>query len=301
MSRRPGLLCLFVCAALTAACEKPINPNDLPVSHWADPKTIGADGVGYADACSVANAQAIVKSGLPFPNYGTKDEWDAGNKTMRKRITTVDYWLGGTRYVFPAEIASSSSYPLHNPHRYNALAGTLPHFYPKGEPAPNIDGMGAMVDVQFICSMEPRFIDSKGPRSTEEGIQSVKAAYELKAISKEVPGTVTVSKREDLGMTEILLDRKQEAHNQRYWEATYFPLNRELKDYRGEVSAIGCRTRHDPIQKRYGNVGHRCGSAMWVTANTYAHIQIYVSHVEQMPSIYDQIQQLIINAKKAGE
>jgi hypothetical protein len=103
-----GVIAATFCAAL-AAC-KPINPNDLPVSHWADPKTIGADGFGYADGCSVASAQAIVKSGLPYPNYGTKDEWDAYSKTMQKRITTVDFWLGGVRFVFPAEIASSDSY-----------------------------------------------------------------------------------------------------------------------------------------------------------------------------------------------
>lgn len=61
----------------------------------------------------------------------------------------------------------------------------------------------------------------------------------------------------DLGMTEVLLDRGSEAHNQRYWEATYFPLRRELKDTEGGVSPITCRIRHDlPHAKRYGGVGH---------------------------------------------
>lgn len=75
---------LAVCAIL-AGCEKPINLNDLPVSHWADLKTIRADGFGYADGCSVASTQAIVKAGLPYPNYGTRDElaadddWVIGN------------------------------------------------------------------------------------------------------------------------------------------------------------------------------------------------------------------------------
>ena len=168
------MLCmgLAVCAVL-AGCDKPVNLNDLPVSYWADPKSIKEDSFGYADGCSMASAQAILKAGLPFPNYGTKDELAADGKTINKRITTVDFWLGGERFVFPAEIASSGSYPAHNPNRYNGLQGTLPHFYPKGKPAPVKDGMGAMVDVKFVCSMEPKFATSKGYQSNEDGIQKV--------------------------------------------------------------------------------------------------------------------------------
>jgi len=296
------LVSMILLAGLSG-CGKPANPNDLPVSHWADPKTIGADGFGYADGCSVASAQAIVASGLPFPNYGTKDELAADGKSVNKRITTTDYWLGGVRYVFPAELASSSSYPLHNPNRYNALHGTLPHFYPKGEPAPNKDGMGAMVDVRFVCSMEPKFATSKGYQSNEEGIQKVKAKYEKELRDDPTyPGTVTVGIRQDLGMTEVLLDRDKEANNRRFWEASYFPLNRELKDIQGDVTPIGCQTRNDPeLQKRYGGRGWTCGSSMRISPNVYATIDIYVSHLDQMPSIYDQVQQVIINAKKAGE
>lgn len=288
----------FAVGAILAGCEKPVNLNDLPVSHWADPKTIGADGFGYADGCSVASAQAIIKAGLPFPNYGTKDELAADGKTINKRITTVDFWLGGVRFVFPAELASSGSYPAHNPNRYNGLHGTLPHFYPKGEPAPVKDGMGAMVDVKFVCSMEPKFAAHRGYQSNEDGIQKVKAAYEKKLIdSPDYPGTMTLNIRKDLGMKEVLLERQK-----LQWEATYWPLNRELKDMQGDVSPIGCQIRNDPgPNKRYGGRGWRCGSSMRITPNIYATIDIYVSHLEQMPSVYDQVQQVIINAKKTGE
>ncbi len=291
---------LTACLVLSG-CDEPINRNDLLVSHWADPKTIGADGFGYADSCSVASAQAIVKSGLPFPNYGTKEEVSADGKTINKRITTVDFWLGGVRFVFPAEIASSGSYPAHNPNRYNGLQGTLPHFYPKGNPAPVKDGMGAMVDVKFVCSMDPKFAASRGYQSNADGMQKVKAAYEVRARNKDYPGSVTVSARQDLGMTEMLLDFAAEAHGQRGWEATYWPLKRELKDMQGDVSSIACQIRNDPEQqKRYGNRGWRCTSSMRITPYVYATIAIYVSHLEQMPSIYDQVQQVIINARKAG-
>lgn len=289
-------------AGLTG-CEKPVNPNDLPVSHWADPKTIGADGFGYADGCSVASAQAILKSGLPFPNYGTKDELAADGKTINKRITTVDFWLGGTRFVFPAEIASSGSYPAHNPNRYNGLQGTLPHFYPKGEPAKVKDGMGAMVDVKFVCSMEPKFATSKGYQSNEDGIQKVIAMYEKElSDDRTYPGTVTVSIRKDLGMTEVLLDRDKETNNRRFWQASYFPLHRELKRLDGSVNGIGCQTRNDPEpQRRYGGRGWTCGTGFRINPNVIVTIDIYVSHLDQMPNIYDQVQQVIIDAKKAAE
>src|SRR4030095_10382160 len=67
-----------VVAAALAGCKKPVNENDLPVSHWADPETIGTV---YGGSCSVASAQAILKAGLPFPNYGTRDELAPDGKT----------------------------------------------------------------------------------------------------------------------------------------------------------------------------------------------------------------------------
>lgn len=300
-----AVLMAIACAALSACT--PVNPNDLPVSHWADPKTIGADGFGYSDECSVASAQAILKSGLPFPNYGTKDEWDAYSQTMRKRITTVDYWLGGTRFVFPAEISASSNYPLHNPHRYKALAGTLPHFYPKGPPAPNKDGMGAMVDVQFVCSMDPRFTAFMGPTSNEDGIKNAKARYQA---DMEIPSSIeksrkriSVVKRDDLQMTEVLYERGGIYNDgQPMWEASYWPLHRELRDNSSAVVGIGCQIRNDPAKiKRYGGRGWRCTTAISILPNVAATIDIYVSHLEHMPSIFDQVQQVINDARKAGE
>lgn len=130
------------------------NPNDLPVSYWADPKSVANDKLGQADACSLASAQAILKSGLLYPNYGTKDELAADGKTINKRITTTDFWLGGVRFVFPAEIAIEGGFPLHNPNNGNKLGGSLPNFYPKGPPVPVKDGMGAMGEVTFGCMMD---------------------------------------------------------------------------------------------------------------------------------------------------
>ena len=295
-------LCMGAACLMTlTACEKQVNPNDLPVSYWADPKSLKEDGFGYANACSLASAQAILKTGLPFPNYGTQDELAADGTTIRQRIKTVDVWLGGTRFVFPAALVSSSGYPAHNPNRFDGLQGTLPHFYPKGPHAPVKDGMGAMVDVKFVCSMDARYVNYKRAQSNEEAIERVVSTYQERARSSVAPGVVSVSVREDLGMTEVLLDRGSEAHNQRYWEATYFPLRRELKDTEGGVSPITCRIRHDPTQKRYGGVGHTCSAGIGMVPHAHASITIYVSHLEHMPSIFDQVQQVILNAKKAAQ
>lgn len=303
-----AVVIVSVCLMLIACKPRP-SPNDLPVSYWADPKSIGADGLGYADECSVISAQAILKSGLMFPNFGVRNEIDKDGVTVRKRIKTVDYWIGGQRFVFPAELAVSGNYPLHNPHRYKALAGTLPNFYPKGPSAPLRDGMAPMVDVQFICSTEKNFTDKwgEGFQSNESGISAAVARYE--ASSKSAAPTnrtrqeITVASRDDLQMTEVLYDRGGiYSDGQPMWEASYWPMRRELRDGSGGVNGISCQSRNDPEKtKRYGGRAWRCTSVMSITPYVAATIGIYVSHLEHMPTVYDQVQNVINNAKLAGE
>jgi hypothetical protein len=282
------------------ACKKPVNPNDLPVSYWA---TAEPHKVSGSTDCSVASAKAILKSGLPYPNYGTVDEISKGDVTIRKRIKTMDVWLGGTRFVFPVEIVRTGGYPERNPNNVRGLGGTLPHFYPKGEKAVDKDGMGAMVDVSFSCSMQPERTESWGKRyrSNAEAIDAAKKEYERSlARNPSMPGTVTVRVRDDLDMTEILMEVGSRPHG--FWEATYVPLHTELRGLDGGVSRIVCRTRHQPSPNlTYGAGGKRCGSGIRITPQTTAVIEIYVSHLEEMPNVFEQVKQVIINAKKAGE
>ena len=297
------LLGLFI--GLLTACEKPVNPNDLPVSYWADPKT--DHDVHGSDQCSIRNAQAIVKSGLPFPNYTTKDEYDSFSQTTKQRIVSTDFWIDGIRYVFPAEIVKTGGYPRHHPKNHNGLQGSLPNFYPKGEYAPVKDGMGAMVDIDITCSLNADFLErvnsDKRIMTLEEGIQYSIKHYEQELSGKtDYPGTVTVIRRDDLQMMEVLLDRKLEANNQRYWEAMYWPLNTEMRDFDGSLRPIGCSTRNDPqTPKRYGNRGWTCATGLRISPSTSISISIYVSHIDQMPKIFEQVKKVVINAKKAGE
>jgi hypothetical protein len=163
--------------------------------------------------------------------------------------------------------------------------------------------MGAMVDVSFQCSMEPKSIATWGKRyrSNADVIEAAKKEYERKlTLDPSLPGTVTVSVREDLGMTEILMDVGKRPKG--FWEATYVPLHTELRGLDGGVSGIRCRTRHVPSPTdSYGGVGIRCGSAIRITPQVTAVVEIYVSHLEEMPKIYEQVKQVMINAKQAGE
>ncbi len=291
---------------LLAACEKPVNVNDLPVSYWADPKSLEEDHVGYADSCSLASAQAIVKAGLPFPNFGTKDELSADGKTVGKRISTVDVWQGGVRYVFPAELVSSTGYPANNPNRFNKLYGTLPHFYPKGPHAPAKDGMGAMVDVSFKCSLEPEFLERvrKQPsiRTLEEGVQHSMERYKADIASNPtMPGTVTFSTRQDLDMVEVLMI-KGESPKKGFWKATYWPIKSPLRKPDGTLSPIGCQTRHVPNDPQaYGDRGWTCAAGIGLTPGVSVLIEIYVAHIEHMPQVFEQVKQVVINARKVGE
>lgn len=290
-----GLTGMFVIAALVG-CKKAEDEYQRPVTYWADPKQAKGE-----DACVYATAQAILKSGLPYPHFGTETvQLDDGKAVQRN--TTVDVWVGSTRFALPAKLVQSNvAYPTNRPERYWKLGGSLPHFWPAGEPGPEVDGMGSTVDITIRCSVEPAYVASwgKGYQSNAEGIEKAKQNYE-KQLKDEprYPGTVTVSVREDLGMTEVLLDRDQEANGRRYWEASYWPLTKELKGPSGNVSGIGCdNVRHD-VQKRYGNRGWRCGVAMRITPEAVVSIDIYVSQLRHLPAIFEQVRQLFESAKR---
>jgi hypothetical protein len=274
-------------------CGKPDNPNDYPVGHW----------LNDSDDCVRASVAAITKSGLPFPHFGTVETpLVASGAAPERRIKTVDMWLGPTRFVIPAQVASSNgAYPEHHPRRYEGLRGSLPNFYPPGPPGPDVDGMGSMVDVTFKCSMDEKYTASwgKGYRSNAEGIEKAKAQYERRLREgPEYTGEVTVNRRDDIGMMEVLMDRRREANGQRYWEASYWPIDGELRGPSGNVSGIVCDNRHDPIERRYGGRGWRCGASLRLTPHGAAQLEVYVSHIQQMPAVFEQVKQLLVSAQQ---
>lgn len=292
-----GLVCLLACAALLG-CEKPAHPNDQSLSYWADPKN------EPGDPCVAATAQAILKSGLPYPHFqGEEITKPDGTKEMRAK--TVDVWVGPTRFVLPAKLVrDNGAYARNHPRRFWQLGGSLPHFYPVGEPGPVVDGMGSMVDISIVCSVEPDYVASwrqEGYLSNADGIEKAKTRYETelhRGYKGKPQAKVTVNRRDDLGMMEILFERGGVYNDgQPMWEASYWPLNAELKGPTGSVSGIGCKTRHDP-EKRYGKVGWRCGAGMRLTPEAGVSIEIYVSQIQHMPVVYEQVKQLFINAQQ---
>jgi hypothetical protein len=169
--------------------------------------------------------------------------------------------------------------------------------------------MSAMVDVQISCSMEPSFVDlwGKGPRTNEAGVQAAKSAYDENAAkfgsTRQRPPRTSIGRRDDIGMVEVLYERGGTyTDGQPMWEATYFPLTGELKRPDGTVAGIACSTRHDGTLARYGSRGWRCSSAMHVTPNIFANVEIYVAHVQHMPTVFEQVKQLLMTAKQpSGE
>ena len=55
---------------------------------------------------------------------------------------------------------------------------------------------------------------------------------------------------------------------------------------------------HDPTERRYGGVGWRCSTGVRLTPHGGAQIEIYVSHIRQMPAIFEQVKQLLVNAQQ---
>lgn len=285
------------CALLgLLSCGEPQNPNDYPLSHWLKDN----------EDCTRASAAAIIRSGLPFPNFSAEAVAGAASGIKaEQQIKTVDMWLGATRFVVPVRVVrSNGAYPRTHPLSLQALSGTLPEFYPPGPAGEEIDGMGSMVDVNLKCSMDANYAITwgQGNRSNADGIEAMKAEYERQLLqSPEYPGRVTVNRRDDIGMTEVLLDRYSEANGQRSWEASYWPIRGELKSPDGSVSGIGCQIRHDPIKHRYGGRGWRCGGGVRLTPQGGAHIEIYVSHIQQFPTVFEQVRQLLIRAQHSSK
>lgn len=270
------------------------SPKNRPLSYWADPKNV------EGDKCVAVTAQAILKSGLPHPNRTIEVVTDSVGQS-HERVKTVDVWVGPHRYVLPANLVrDNGAYEVNHPRRFWKLGGSLPNFWPSGEPGPVVDGMGSMVDVTIRCSVDPAYMASygKGYRSNAEGIEKVRQKYEEHRRSGSYPGTVTVSVREDLQMTEVLYDRDQEANGRRLWEASYWPLDRELKGADGSVSSIGCAyVRHD-TQKRYGGVGWRCSAGLRLSPEAMVTIEIYVSQLQHMPTVFDQVRHVLETSRK---
>jgi hypothetical protein len=294
-----ALSSVMVLAGL-AGCQKPVEEYNQPLTYWADPKQAkGQDG------CVYATAQAILKSGLPYPRIGTETIQLADGR-QETRNTTVDVWVGNTRFVLPAKLVKSDGgYPTNRPERYWKLGGSLPHFWPAGEPGPNVDGMGSMVDITIRCSVEPAYVASwgKGYLSNAEGIEKVHQKYldniKILAPERRDKASVTTNVRQDLGMTEVLFDRAGVyTDGQPQWEASYWPLSKELKGPSGNISGVGCdNVRHD-ILKRYGNRGWRCGVAIRITPEAVVSIDIYVSQLQHLPAIFEQVRQLFESAKQ---
>ncbi len=186
------------------------------------------------------------------------------------------------------------------------MSGSLPNFYPPGPPGPEIDGMGSMVDVFFRCSMDAKYVASwgKGYQSKADAIQNVKAQYEADAArsdaTRPAPSRISVNERDDIGMIEVLYERGRGKYTDGMpmWEATYWPITGELKGVDGVASAITCKTRHDPPEHRYGGVGWRCSTGVRITPHGGAQIDIYVSQLQHMPSIFEQVKQLLVNAQQ---
>jgi hypothetical protein len=123
-----------------------------------------------------------------------------------------------------------------------------------------------MVDVNFKCSMDEKYVASWGKdiQSNPEWVE--KAQYEADAAQfdakRSAPSRISVNRREDLGMIEVLDERggAKYTSGMPMWEASYWPLNGDLKGVDGFASAISCKTQHDLIEHRYGGVGWRCST-----------------------------------------
>ncbi|MDF2445813.1 MAG: hypothetical protein K0S46_1049 [Moraxellaceae bacterium] len=260
---------------------------------WQSEYLAGCYWLDDPDPCVRASADAIMKSGLPYPRY---------EKAADGKILFKDMWIGGTRFVVPSAIGNTMGYEAHHPSRHHGLMGSLPNFYPPGPSAEMAGRVSPSVFVRFSCSMDERYVASwgSGYRSNAEGIAAVTARFKSENVP---PGTlrptVEVILRQDIGMIEVLKDSGPREDGSRMQQAAYWPIGKEQKAPDGSVSEIACDGRNIPGYMN-GRIFVTCRSTMKVTPNVTARISVYSPYIEHMPAVYGQVKSVLLTALEKG-
>ncbi len=275
---------LLILSALTlTACEKPIHPNDLPVSHWLKDE----------DACIRKTAESIIASGRPWPNEVREIRED-----KQDHLVQYDLWIANQLYVMPGEpsfLTRNGFDATHHPWKYTAVSGNLENVL--GIPQQKFKDwkVGGTLYGNIYCSWgEPttRSVVARGYHATTRAGLIQKVTDELKTQPDVLK--VEVNERDDIKMAEINITTAQKSYT-----STYVPLDMKqvLPDGRIAYKLISCSQKYDPDADL--SVGSSCRA--WIALgsnNIEMDFMVYQQYLPFLPALHDHILNTFIASRK---
>ena len=277
------ILAILACLLPLSGCEKPVKPNDLPVSHWLnDP-----------DPCISKTAAAIVASGRPWPN----ETWDEKHQKLIK----FDFWIGDQLYELPGDtpLGFNGFGPHAHPFKYSSVSGDAESFLgiPKDKwgAGPSNPKIGSAITGNAYCNTKfppNQWIEAKWtnvPTRNEAIALSLSRWREAQKENPERILRVEVNERSDIEMTEIL----SYTNLPRTSSAGYFPKKRDLVQIingKRVVKGIGCSSPHDAITPQPSSqLPALCGTWIYLGPGLYFNFAIPQQMLPIFPDLHDKL------------
>lgn len=264
---------LAVCAVL-AGCEKPVHPNDLPVSHWLNDQ----------DTCIRKTAQSIIQSGRPWPNEVIDER---PNQFGKYPLIRYDLWVADQLYELPVKgqfLKRNGFDARHSPWKYTSVSGNIGDVL--GIPQQRFKDykVGGTLLGNLVCQIDrdpSDWVENRAMHApTREGlIQKVVAEIKIK------PDFVSVQvvERDDIKMAEFRVTTTTKSY-----VTGYVPQNLQQVLYDGTTAfkLIGCSEGgYDPNRElsKSGN----CYT--WLTLSPGIYIQFGVNQqsLPFLPALHD--------------
>jgi len=262
---------LAVCAVL-AGCEKPVHPNDLPVSHWLNDQ----------NTCIRKTAQSIIQSGRPWPNEVIDER---PNQLGRFPLIRYDLWVADQLYELPGKgqfLKRNGFDARHSPWKYTSVSGNLEDVLGIPQQKFKDHKVGGTLFGNLICQIdEPpsRWIENRADHAPTRAALIQKLIDQVKAKPDVV--SVEVKERDDIKMAEINVTTTTKSY-----VYSYVPrdMKQELYDGTTAYKAIGCDIRYDPDAELSS-----ANCAAWITLAPGIYIQfwVYQHYLPFLPALHD--------------
>lgn len=264
---------LAVCAVL-AGCEKPVHPNDLPVSHWLNDQ----------DACIRKTAQSIIQSGRPWPNEVIDKR---PNQLGQYPLIRYDVWVADQLYELPGKgqfLRRNGFDRRHSPWKYTSVSGNLEDVL--GIPQQKFKDykVGGTLFGNLICQIDgppSNWIENRADHAPTREALIQKIVAKIKAKPDFV--SVQVKERDDIKMAEINVTTTSKTYVSGY-------VSRDMKQvlYDGTTAhkAIGCREDgYDPDADLL--MSGNCHAWLTLAPGIYMQFWVYQQYLPFLPALHD--------------
>jgi hypothetical protein len=280
------MLCmgLAVCAVL-AGCEKPVHPNDLPVSHWLKDQ----------NACIRKTAQSIIQSGRPWPNEVIDER---PNQFGQFPLVRYDLWVADQLYELPGKgqfLRRNGFDSRHAPWKYTSVSGNLEDVL--GIPQQRFKDykVGGTLFGNLICQIDgpsSNWIENRAHHAPTREALIQKIVAQIKAKPDFV--SVQVKERDDIKMAEINVTTTSKSY-----VSGYVPRDMKQILYDGTTAykAIGCREDgYDPDADLF--MSGNCHVWLTLAPGIYIQFWVYQHYLPFLPALHDHMLRTLESSRR---